>query len=333
MKKAAAVITLVVMVFCVFATGQAETVQLPQTPVIGIAWRADTDSEFFTNVCRSVEEAGGTWIMLDQVCLPDLPYTPEGKLMEGVAETGALNDVAAKYVRCNTWHESNAAEAVGNVSCVLFTGGEDISPTLFYQPEEWHGIEEERDYNAERDISDYLTMAYCLDNDIPVMGFCRGMQMLGVISGAEVIQDIPTYFEQQGLEYQYQHRNQKTTPESYRDYAAHEVQLESGEIAWDIFGTEKLTGCPSWHHQALLNVDNTRLIATGTTEVNGIQMIEVVERIDKAFAIGFQFHPEAAIVKNLDNAENKDNYMDYDTAMKVFDWLMQQISEPMEEAA
>jgi putative glutamine amidotransferase len=41
-------------------------------------------------------------------------------------------------------------------------------------------------------------MAYCLDNDIPVMGFCRGMQMLGVISGAEVIQDIPTYFEQQG---------------------------------------------------------------------------------------------------------------------------------------
>ena len=198
MKKAAALITLVVMMLCVFVTGQAETVQLPRTPVIGIAWRADTDSEFFTNVCRAVEEAGGTWIMLDQVCLPDLPYTPEGKLLEEVAETGALNDVAAKYVRCNTWHDSNAAEAVGNVSCVLFTGGEDISPSLYYHPEEWHGIEEERDYNAERDISDYLTMAYCLDNDIPVMGFCRGMQMLGVISGAEVIQDIPTYFEQQG---------------------------------------------------------------------------------------------------------------------------------------
>ena len=136
MKKAAALIILAVMTFSMFATGQADTVQFPGTPVIGIAWRADTDSEFFTNVCRAVEEAGGTWIMLDQVCLPDLAYTPEGKLMEGIAETGALDDVAAKYVRCNTWHDSNAAEAVGNVSCVLFTGGEDIGPTPYYHPEE-----------------------------------------------------------------------------------------------------------------------------------------------------------------------------------------------------
>ena len=33
--------------------------------------------------------------------------------------------------------------------------------------------------------------------------------------------------------------------------------LASGGIARDIFGTETLTGCASWHHQALLNVDNT----------------------------------------------------------------------------
>ena len=41
-----------------------------------------------------------------------------------------------------------------------------------------------------------------------------------------------------------------------------------------------------------------------------------MERTDKTFAVGLQFHPEAAIVKNLDNAENKDDYMDYETAMK-----------------
>ena len=76
-----------------------------------------------------------------------------------------------------------------------------------------------------------------------------------------------------------------------------------------------------------------RYEAAGTTDVSGIRMIEVVERIDKTFAIGFQFHPEAAIVKNLDNAENKADYMDYETAMKVFNWLMEQISEPVEDAA
>lgn len=72
--------------------------------------------------------------------------------------------------------------------------------------------QEERDYNAERDISDYLTMAYCLDNDIPVMGFCRGMQMLSVVSGAEVIQDVPAYFAELGLEYNDEHNNRKASP-------------------------------------------------------------------------------------------------------------------------
>ncbi len=42
---------------------------------------------------------------------------------------------------------------------------------------------------------------------------------------------------------------------------------------------------------------------------------------------------EAAVVKHLDNMENKDDFMDYDTAMKPFLWLMEQISELMEDAA
>ncbi len=244
----------------------AEVVPFPEAPVIGIAWRADTDSEFFTNICRAVEEAGGTWVLLDQVTSADLAYDDAGKLTEGVTALGSLDGDAAKYVRLNTWHGSNAAEAVGDVSIVLFTGGEDISSTLFFEPEPWHGIVAEIDYNAERDVSDYLTMSYCLDNDIPVMGFCRGMQMLGVISGAEMIQDIPARFAELGVEYDDTHRNQKATPEAYRDYAAHDVEVAEGSRLHDIVGGTTLTGCPSWHHQAIGNVDNTRLIVTGTTD-------------------------------------------------------------------
>ena len=57
---------------------------------------------------------------------------------------------------------------------------------------------------------------------------------------------------------------------------------------------------------------------TGYTETDGIKIIEAVERIDKAFAVGLQFHPEAAIVKNLENAENQNNYMDFETALSIF---------------
>ncbi len=333
MKRFSAAILVLIMIPAVCISGVSETVQFPAGPVIGIAWRADTGSEFFTNVCRAIEAAGGNWVMLDQVFLPDLGYDQNGKLTEGVDETGALDDTASKYIRCNTWHGSNAREAVGNVSAVIFTGGEDISPSLYYQPERWHGIEEEKDFNAERDVSDYLTMTYCLDHDIPVVGFCRGMQMLGVISGAEVIQDIPAYFEAQGLEYHYIHRNRKETPESYRDYSPHTVQLSKGSIAYEIFGTETISGCPSWHHQALKNTANTRLAVTGTTDTDGIPMIEVIERTDKTLAIGFQFHPEAAVVKNLDSAENRGDYLDYGQALHVFTWLLEETAEPAENAA
>ncbi len=334
MKKALSLILAAVMILSMSAVCHAEVIPFPQQEqVIGIAWRADTDSEFFTNVCRAVEEAGGKWVLLDQVMSPDFQYDEQGKLTECVTETGMLDETGAKYVRCNTWHGSNAAEAVQNVSIVLFTGGEDISSALYYTPEPWHGIEAEIDYNAERDISDFLTMSYCLDHDIPVLGFCRGMQMLSVVSGAEVIQDIPTYFAEMDAEYKFEHRNEKSSPDSYRDYAPHDVYVEEDSLLHDIFGTDVITGCPSWHHQAVKNVDDTRLAVTGYVDTDGIRMIEAVERTDKTFAVGLQFHPEAALVKILDDAGNKDDFMDYDTALSVFRWIVQEDAVPMEEAA
>ena len=333
MKKAVALMIVAVMMFASFGTAHAEAVPFPGTPVIGIAWRADTDSEFFTNICKAVEAAGASWVMLDQVQSADLDYDTDGRFTQGVTALGSLDKAAAKRVRVNTWHDSNAGSAVGTVSTVLFTGGEDVSPTLYYDPELWHGNVAEIDYNAERDVSDYLTMTYCLDHDIPVMGFCRGMQMLSVVSGAEVIQDVPTYFAELGLEYNDEHNNRKASPDSYRDYAPHDIRVVPDSFLYEMTGTETLTGCPSWHHQAVKSVDNTRLVVTGYTETDGIQMIEAVERTDKTFAVGLQFHPEAALVKHLENAENQGDYMDYDTALSIFRWVVQQGWLAQENAA
>jgi len=333
MKKLCCAVISIMLLLGALTVGGAEVTPLPGKPVVGIAWRADTDSEFFTNICRAVEDAGGAWVMLDQVRSADLAYDDAGHLTECVAELGMLDAVGGKYVRCNTWHGSNAEAAVGDVSIVLFTGGEDISPSLYYAPEPWHGIVDEIDYNAERDVSDYLTMTYCLDHDIPVMGFCRGMQMLSVVSGGEVIQDVPAYFAENGLEYHYEHRNQKAAPDAYRDYAPHAVQVARDSLLYGIVGTESLEGCPSWHHQAVKNVDNTRLAVTGYTDTDGVRMIEAVERTDKTFAVGLQFHPEAAIVKNLDEAENRGDFMDYDTAAAIFRFIVDGAFDAQRQAA
>jgi putative glutamine amidotransferase len=283
---------------------------------IGIAWRADLDSEFYTNMCRAIKDAGGNPVLLKQGISTDVVYDSANKLgSDCVDENGILKVDYATKIRTNGYTHSNAKEVVGKIDTVVFTGGEDISPSLLATPVAWHGIEAEKDYNATRDVSDYMTMSYCVANDIKLMGFCRGMQMLGFFSGATVMQDIPTYFKEHGLDYHYEHRNEKVG-DSYRDYAPHDVTVGSSSILSTITGESVIKNVPSWHHQALLSVENTPLKVTGTTTTSGLNMIECIERTDKTYEVGFQFHPEAALVKNLDKAANKDNFMSYDEAKK-----------------
>ena len=291
--------------------------------MIAIAWRADADNEFCTNVINTFAEAGVQVVVLDQVKAPYVQY--EGNNVssacidsEGI---GYLSEEYGIMVRTRTYQGSDIAEIMRDVDAVIFTGGEDISPTLLAIPQDWHHIEAEIDYNAARDVSDFLTMSYCIDKDIPMIGLCRGAQMLGVVSGATIIQDIPTWFAGQGLSYNYEHRREKGQGETYRDYVPHSVTLEAGSLFSEFYGTTTLTGCPSWHHQALLSTEGTPLRVTATTTVSGVEMIEGIERTDKRCAIAVQFHPEAAVVKHIGKAVNNDNadqFMSYDAGMKIF---------------
>ena len=282
------------------------------TVTIGISWRSDLDSEFYTNVVTAIKECGATPVLLPQVECNDIAYQGNQVATECIDIPGHLTLAAANSLR-ESVANSNASDAVKAVDAVIFTGGEDVSPTLFANPQPWHGIEAERDYNATRDVNDYTLMDYCLKHDISLLGFCRGMQMLGIISGATVIQDIPTFFAQKCEPYDYIHRNEKDSPDSYRDYSPHNVTVVKGSILYDMAG-EQLHNVPSWHHQSLLSVEGTPLMMSGYTEVNGMKMIEAIERKDKTLAIGLQFHPEAAIVKHLTGAANKDSFMSMEEA-------------------
>jgi putative glutamine amidotransferase len=316
-KKAS--LLLVSLTLCLFSLTSCNS---NKTKTIGIAWRADLDSEFYTNIVKAIKEVGGTPVLLNQALSTDVTYDASNKIEDTCVDAnGILKQDYATKIRDNNFSHSNIKDVVKNIDAMVFTGGEDISPTLFKVPKAWHGIEEEKDYNATRDVSDYLTMSYCVDQNIKLMGFCRGMQMLGVFSGASVMQDIPTYFASKGLDYNYLHRNQKVG-DSYRDYAPHDVTVSTSSKLYAISGETLLKNVPSWHHQALLSVEGTKLEVTGTTNTSGLDMIECIERTDKTYEVGFQFHPEAAIVKNLEKASNKDKYMSYDQAVKFFKALV-----------
>ena len=231
---------------------------------IAIAWRADTENEFCTNVVEAFRLAGVNVTVLPQVKASYIDY--EGSSVSAnqldADGIGYLSNDAGLLVRAKAYDGSNVAEVLRDVDGVVFTGGEDISPSLYAVQEDWHHVEAEIDYNAARDVSDYLTMAYCLDHDIPILGFCRGSQMLGVVSGATMIQDLPVWFASHNLDYNYEHRREKSEGETYRDYTPHDVNITSDSHLAKMFGTTALTAVPSWHHQAIHSVEGTLLCVT-----------------------------------------------------------------------
>ena len=98
--------------------------------------------------------------------------------------------------------------------------------------------------------------------------------------------------------------------------------LEADSMIYKIMKKMTLTGCPSWHHQAVRSVEGTHLRVTGTTYTDGVDIIESVERTDKRCAFGTQYHPEAAVCKHLDDLPNKGDFMSYGDAIALFEWIV-----------
>lgn len=317
-------INLMMLLLTIVTLGRAQ-----ETPVtVGIAWRSDISSEFYTNIEEVFREAGAKTVLLQQVKNKAVAYTGNNVSLKDIEEgIGDLTLSAAHKLKDKLYTKSNAKKVMKGIDAVVFTGGEDISPALLREPEAWHGIEAEKDYNATRDVNDYTLMTYCIAKDISVLGLCRGMQMLGVVSGASVIQDIPTYFKNKGMSYNYIHRNQKVG-DAYRDYAPHDVTVEPNSILYTMTTTAgAFHNVPSWHHQALQSVKGTSLKVSGYTPVNGENMIEAIERTDRILIMGLQFHPEAAFKKWSIGAANASKFMTKEEAVKIFKVFVDKVKE------
>ncbi len=196
-------------------------------------------------------------------------------LVDAKDEHGILTSGAAKRVKINTWNGSNVEKMMENVDYVVFPGGSDICPTLYYNEQQWHGIMGDANYSAERD-------------------------------------------DEQGIKTSFLHRD----PEK-RAFVAHQVTIPSTEsLIYQIMHADSIEGAPSWHHQAVKGVDNTRLVVTAYAETEGKRIVEAVERPDKTFCLGIQFHPEVAVSKWIDKEADAEYFMKYDDAIAPFQALV-----------
>lgn len=295
-------------------------------PVIGIAWREGLTGSSYMGTYLALEAIGARPVLLGQVQSSALTYADSKIAPEHIDSLDFLLLADAERVKEGSFLASNAEEVMRGIDAVVMTGGEDISPTLYRNPQPWHGIEAERDYNPTRDVSDYLLLQYCIENDIPTLCICRGAQMLAVVSGAELIQDIPTYYAKEGAVYSHTHRYDKSNPDAEHDYVSHDVVVTAkNSLLHKAVGTLTIEKCPSWHHQAIGSLEGTNAIVTATTTTNGIEIVEALERTDTRFVIGVQYHPEVVLYKQDKGEENLSRFMSRDEALLYFQALKEAI--------
>ena len=165
---------------------------------------------------------------------------------------------------------------VESMDAIVLSGGYDINP-LIYGEEPATGL---GTICPERDDYDINVAKFSLEMNKPLLGVCRGLQVLNVASGGTLIQDISAIKE-----------NLKHLQSAKPDLATHTIDIETETNLHRIIG--KSAGVNSFHHQAAKKIAPGYLVSARSKD--GI--VEAIEKED-GFAVGVQWHPEIMAVSD-----------------------------------
>lgn len=131
-----------------------------------------------------------------------------------------------------------------------------------------------------RDGLELALVKLALENDLPVFGICRGIQVLNVALGGTLYTDIPSQFKTSIIH---------STPAAQgRQYLAHEVDVAKGSRLVKVLGSTRIE-VNSFHHQAIKDLAKNLIVTARATD----GLIEAVELIGvQKPVLGVQWHPE-----------------------------------------
>jgi putative glutamine amidotransferase len=195
-------------------------------------------------ICVSVERARWTYWDEDAAVL-SMNYVRQ------VQEAGGIPVLLAP--------DPHPEQILGLLDGLMLTGGADIGDV------------------PERDTFELAIAAAALEADVPVLGVCRGMQVMNVARGGTLVEHLPDAVG---------HEDHRLIPGSFGD---HDVRLAEGSLA-ALAAREHVHPSKSHHHQGV-DRPGDGLQITGWATVDDLP--EAIEDPSKRFALGVQWHPEA----------------------------------------
>jgi putative glutamine amidotransferase len=173
--------------------------------------------------------------------------------------------------------ESNANQLLKPLDGLIITGGGDIDPALY------NGAAHPMVYSVdnERDAFEINLAKFALESHIPVLGICRGLQILVVASGGTLIPHIPD-------EYGTSIAHRLEPEPGVRKHTEHTVKITQNSRLGKLIQKTNIS-VVSWHHQAVgILPSNWRAVAHAAED----GVIEAAEHLHHPWAVGVQWHPE-----------------------------------------
>lgn len=175
-----------------------------------------------------------------------------------------------------TADEAARAEAFATMDGLLLSGGADIEPVRYGQPNRGSV-----DIESDRDALEAAAWEAAAARAVPVLGVCRGFQAINVFSGGSLLQDVPGH---------------AGVPYGRGPAGTHPLRLVPGSRLARILSPARVIGATevnTYHHQAVRPADLAPgLLANAWASSPSGDLVEGLEAADGRFLFGIQCHPE-----------------------------------------
>jgi len=181
--------------------------------------------------------------------------------------------------------EENNDHDIESCAAFILTGGIDIDTDL-YEGEVDYAHKPEL-FQTERDLFEKKIYGYAMDHKLPVLGICRGLQLVNVLEGGKLVQDLGD--------------ENDIHKKSGEEDKQHLVHISPDSLLYDIANVQ--TGMVnSAHHQAIDEAEIAPTLKVNARSGTGDQTIEGIEFKDKTgkpFLLCVQWHPERMVDKEI----------------------------------